>query len=277
MLAHGYLCRIDFWANQIDALANDCRVIAFDHRGHGRSGLPARGGFTAERLSEDLAAVLRAAIRPGERALIAGHSMGGIAIQAWAHRNPGDVGRFADAIALINSSPGDFRTGAAAILAGRVLPERLSAPLDRVVEWAARVFGGIPVHPRLPGRAALMSPFAIGSGARPAARALIQEQLLTTPPASRGQFMYMQLALSDEHFDRSGLTVPTLVIGSTDDQLVGFFASQRLARYLSNNAGLVEIPGGHSGPLEQPDLVTAELRTLIGLGRSANRPTASTS
>lgn len=38
VLTHGITCAIRAWAYQITALAADYRVIAFDHRGHGRSG-----------------------------------------------------------------------------------------------------------------------------------------------------------------------------------------------------------------------------------------------
>ena len=42
VLIHGITCAIRAWAYQIADLANDYRVIAFDHRGHGRSGVPRR-------------------------------------------------------------------------------------------------------------------------------------------------------------------------------------------------------------------------------------------
>src|SRR4029079_9487652 len=44
VLAHGITCAIRVWAYQISDLARDYRVIAYDHRGHGRSGLPTRRG-----------------------------------------------------------------------------------------------------------------------------------------------------------------------------------------------------------------------------------------
>ena len=44
VLAHGITCAIRVWAYQIADLASDYRVIAYDHRGHGRSGVPTRRG-----------------------------------------------------------------------------------------------------------------------------------------------------------------------------------------------------------------------------------------
>lgn len=48
VLAHGITCAIRVWANQIADLSRDHKVIAYDHRGHGRSGVPrCVGGGTA--------------------------------------------------------------------------------------------------------------------------------------------------------------------------------------------------------------------------------------
>src|SRR6201990_1609154 len=42
VLAHGIVCAIRVWAYQIADLSRDYRVIAYDHRAHGRSGVPTR-------------------------------------------------------------------------------------------------------------------------------------------------------------------------------------------------------------------------------------------
>ncbi|WP_244205816.1 alpha/beta fold hydrolase, partial [Streptomyces bobili] len=73
-----------FWAAQIRALSADHRVIAYDQRGHGRT--PASAACSADLLADDLEAVLTATLAPGERAVIAGHSMGGMTIMAASAR-----------------------------------------------------------------------------------------------------------------------------------------------------------------------------------------------
>src|SRR6185312_4466179 len=71
VLAHGITCALRVWACQIADLARHHRVIAFDHRGHGRSGVPPRrGGYSLDHLAADLDAVLDATLAPGERAVI---------------------------------------------------------------------------------------------------------------------------------------------------------------------------------------------------------------
>src|SRR3954453_15715639 len=42
VLAHGITCALGVWGHQIKDLSADFRVIAFDHRGHGRSAVPVR-------------------------------------------------------------------------------------------------------------------------------------------------------------------------------------------------------------------------------------------
>src|SRR6195952_1898350 len=96
VLAHGITCAIRVWANQINDLAGDYKVIAYDHRGHGRSGAPKPGGYGLDFLAAARAAVLAARLKRGERAVIAGHSMGGIAIESWAQRYPARVRQCAD-------------------------------------------------------------------------------------------------------------------------------------------------------------------------------------
>ncbi|MEV6392483.1 alpha/beta fold hydrolase [Nocardia xishanensis] len=265
VLSHGICCGIRFWANQITALSTIYRVIAFDHRGHCRSGRPARDGWTVGHLGDDLAAVLRTALRPEERALVAGHSMGGIAIQAWADRYPDDVARFADSVALINSTPGDLTRNIASTISGGRLRAPLSTLVDLLAPVALKVFGGIPMPGRLLRRAGVISPIAIGATASPAARALVQELVLSTLSPTRSRLFRTLLALRDGQFDASRLTAPTLIIGSTGDQLLGYAASGRLAARLPNSLGLVTLRGGHCAPLEHPQAVTAALWKLTGL------------
>ena len=60
------------------------RVVAYDQRGHGHSE-PARGGdYAIERFGEDLEAVLSTCVPSGQRAVVAGHSLGAMSIAAWA-------------------------------------------------------------------------------------------------------------------------------------------------------------------------------------------------
>lgn len=76
LLLHGWACDSHDWSWLIpDLLQQGFRVIALDHRGHGRSTAPA-GGYTPRQMAADAASLLDA-IAISE-ALVVGHSMGTI-------------------------------------------------------------------------------------------------------------------------------------------------------------------------------------------------------
>ena len=142
VLAHGITCAIRVWAYQIADLARDYRVIAYDHRGHGHSGVPSRrGNYGLNFLAADLDAVLEATLEPGERAVIAGHSMGGIAITSWAERYPRRVSERADAVALINTTTGEVLRHVQLI----PVPPRLVDARVRAAGTLLKTFGAAPL------------------------------------------------------------------------------------------------------------------------------------
>jgi pimeloyl-ACP methyl ester carboxylesterase len=166
VLTHGIVCAIRAWAYQIAHLATDYRVIAFDHRGHGRSDVPRRGGYSLEHLASDLDSVLEATLAPHERAVLAGHSMGGIAIAAWSEHYRDKVRRRADAVALINTTTGDLLRKVKLLSVPRELsPARVMAGRSLI-----NVFGGIPIPgvARIPSRY-LVAMLAVAAEADPSA------------------------------------------------------------------------------------------------------------
>ena len=262
VLAHGITCAIRVWAYQIADLAHDYRVIAFDHRGHGRSAVPARrSAYSLDHLAGDLDSVLEATLAPGERAVIAGHSMGGIAISSWADRYPDRVQQRADAVALINTTTGDLLRNVQLLpvpppladvrvrAAGTLLKTFGAAPLLRAVDRPSRRF---------------VSTIAVGRDADPAIAEFIYELFTSTPPAGRGGWARTLVdALGPEHIGLNNLTVPTLVIGSAKDRLLPMISSRYIARMAPNLASFVELSGGHCAIVERPDEVNKHLRLLI--------------
>ncbi|BBX74500.1 alpha/beta hydrolase [Mycobacterium shinjukuense] len=260
VLTHGIVCAIRAWAYQIADLAADYRVIAFDHRGHGRSGVPRRGGYSLQHLAADLDAVLDATLAPHERAVIAGHSMGGITIAAWSHRFRHKVTRRADAVALINTTTGDLVRKVKLL----PVPRELSAARVLAGRSLINAFGGVP----LPGAVRIASHYlvamlAVGADADPSAARLIHELFVQTSPVGRGGCAKMLVdELGSRYLDLDGLTVPTLVIGSQRDRLTPMSQSRRIARTAPNVVDLVELPGGHCAMLEQHHEVNRHLRAL---------------
>lgn len=58
VLSHALGCDLSMWDQLANALALDCRVICYDHRGHGGSCAPA-GPYTMKDMAEDAARLLR--------------------------------------------------------------------------------------------------------------------------------------------------------------------------------------------------------------------------
>lgn len=262
VLAHGITCAIRVWAYQIADLAEHYRVIAYDHRGHGRSSVPQRrGGYSLDHLAADLDAVLDATLEPGERAVIAGHSMGGIAISSWSERYPHRVAQRADAVALINTTTGDLLRNINFL----PVPTRFAEARTRAAGTVLRNFGGAPLvrAADLPSRR-FVSTIAVGRDADPAVVDFVFEMFNGTPPAGRGGWARVLVDhLGPRHIALMNLSVPTLVIGSQKDRLLPMVSSRRIAATAPNLARFVELSGGHCAILERPADVNEHLRWLI--------------
>lgn len=103
VLVHGWTCCIEYWNAQINAFAGEYRVVAYDQRGHGESEYGS-SPLTMDLLADDLAAVLDAALLSGQQAVLVGHSLGGMTLQAWAGRYPDRVRKQALAVLLTNTA-----------------------------------------------------------------------------------------------------------------------------------------------------------------------------
>lgn len=264
VLAHGITCSLQVWREQIADLSRDYRVIAFDHRGHGRSSVPPRSQYTLDHLAADVDAVLDATVKPGEKAVLAGHSMGGIAIGAWSHHFRDKVHQRVDGVALINTTTGDIIRQVKFLM----LPSVFSAGRNAIGSRIVRRFGGIPTVPAAAGPSRrFVAALAVGRDADPEVASFVYDMFHRTPRAGRGGAAAMLMdALEGRHLSLDGLTVPTVVIGSSHDRLLPIAASRRIAATVPNLLDLVELPGGHCAILERPAEVNAQLRRLAEAG-----------
>lgn len=270
VLTHGITCSLRVWYEQINDLARDFRVIAFDHRGHGRSGVPASTEYSLNHLAADLDAVLAAVLLPGERAVVAGHSMGGIAISAWSDRFRDRVQQRVDAVALINTTTGDLLDKIQLL----PVPGMLRGPRVAAARSMIRALGAAPlINGTQPGSRRFLRMMAVGAGTDRATIDFLHDLFATTPAAGRGAWARVlvdELGQND-FIDLSGLTVPTLVIGSTKDRLLPMSSAHKIAEAAPNLVELVEMPGGHCAIVENPGAVNGYLRSLVGVGAATRR------
>ncbi|MGW6241058.1 alpha/beta fold hydrolase [Streptomyces sp. NPDC055094] len=256
VLAHGWTCSIRFWAAQLADLAADHRVIVYDQRGHGRTP-PSAGhsaGYTTDALADDLEAVLAATLEPGERAVLAGHSMGGMTLMAAARRPV-------------------FREHAAAVLlcstgSSRLIPEALVVPMrpGRTRTWISRRILGAraPLGPVTPLSKRILRYGTMGPGAAPDRVAECARIVHACPRPVRVAWSHVLGAL-DLDAEVRELRVPAVVVVGRDDRLTPPVQARALAAALPDPAGLTELTGvGHMTPVEAPEAVTGAIRSLVG-------------
>ncbi|MDF4251170.1 alpha/beta hydrolase [Streptomyces sp. WMMB303] len=269
VLAHGWTCSTLFWAPVIrDLTASGHRVVVYDQRGHGRSPAPATPmACSTAMLADDLCAVLEAALEPGERAVIGGHSMGGMTIMAAAGRQRL---REHGAALLLCSTGAQHLTGQARVLPFR--SERVRAVAHRALLGSSAPLG--PVTPLT--RKAL----AYGTlGPRPERDAVEATARIVHACPTRvrsawgGVLAGLDLSAKVPHLD-----APTAVVAGTHDRLTPLPHAHRMAALLPDCTGVHQLEGrGHMTPLEEPETVAAVLAGLVRdhlatAGRTAKPP-----
>ncbi|RAJ34639.1 pimeloyl-ACP methyl ester carboxylesterase [Kitasatospora sp. SolWspMP-SS2h] len=266
VLAHGWTCSTAFWAPVVNRLAADFRVVAYDQRGHGRSPAPAGpAGYATAKLAEDLEAVLTATVPEGRRAVVVGHSMGGMTIMAAGDR-PAVAARTA-ANVLVNTGPG------ALIAELTVLPPAVRAKVLRRFLHRQILRSRLPLGP-VTGLTRAALKYATMGPATPADRVEACAQVVHACPAKVRFHWATVLDTLDVQDGLAKLTAPTAVIAGSHDRLTPPVHARRIAAALADPRGLLELPGtGHMSPLERPAEVAAEIRRVAALV-AAEPPTA---
>ncbi|MFD7877373.1 alpha/beta fold hydrolase [Streptomyces sp. NPDC059766] len=251
VLAHGWTCSTAFWAAQVRELAADHRVIAYDQRGHGRS--PAGRTYGTDALADDLEAVLGATLAPGEKAVVAGHSMGGMTVLAAAAR---PVFRAHTAAVLLCS------TGSSRLVAeSTVVPIRAGG----LRTWLTRHILGsrAPLGPVTPVARRILKYATMGAGSAPHLVDACARIVHACPRRVRHAWSQVLDRLDLDH-GVTELSVPTEVVVGTADRLTPPVHARSLAAALPHCVGLTELPGlGHMTPVEAPELVTGRIRALV--------------
>lgn len=273
VLIHGWSCCIEYWNPQINAFAENYRVISYDQRGHGESALGSIAP-SGETLADDLATVLDATLRPGQRALLVGHSMGGITIQAWAQRYPEQVERRAAGVLLANTASRDIKheTDLLPVLnkqlavGGNPLTVLGAAVRMPMFVAEALLFAPLPVPNVWPVGLALkhrvMTPqatdeqveFALGvvRSCRPLSRGLHAAALAE-----------LDLGEAAAHL----APVPATVIAGEHDKLLPERLSRPIVSHIAQAGGTVDYqvwPTGHLGNIEAAERFNAEIARLAG-------------
>ncbi|MFJ1702811.1 alpha/beta fold hydrolase [Kitasatospora sp. NPDC088346] len=264
VLAHGWTCAVPFWAPVIHRLAADLRVVAYDQRGHGGSDRPTgAAGFSTAKLADDLEAVLGALLPAGERAVLAGHSMGGMTVMAAADR-PQVIARTGGAV-LISTGPSDL-LAELRVVPDAVRPVRLRRLLHRLILESRLPLGPVNAVSR-----ALLKYATMGPGT-PADQVEACARVVHGCPTGTRYGWSQVLRTVELNAALGALAVPTAVVVGTHDRLTPPVHARRILAALPSPQGLLELPGvGHMAPVERPAEVAGEIRRIVNLVSAEQR------
>lgn len=271
VLIHGWACSIEYWNPQISAFAGEYRVVSYDQRGHGESTL-GTAAPSEHTLADDLATVLDATLCPGEKAVLAGHSMGGLTIQSWAKHHPEQVSERAAAVLLANTANGGIREETDLL---PLLNKQLT-----LAEYPV-TFLGAPIRmPQPVSESLLFAPLPIPGG-------WFTEQVfrnrIMTPDASDDEVDFAvgiirscrplargrhAAAMADMDLSEgtANLTVPTTVIAGARDRLLPQRMSRPIVDVLRRTGHLADVhvlPHGHLGNIEDSVAFDAILHQIL--------------
>jgi pimeloyl-ACP methyl ester carboxylesterase len=236
------------WRPQVEPFtAAGVRVVLWDYRGHGRSGVPRDpDAYSIEHVVDDMARVLDWAA-PGVPAVLGGLSFGGLASLHFALRHPERV----RGLVLVDSGPGFKKPEAAAAWEKQV--ERTASFLER---------RGVPAFVEGPAAATLVGRDPALPAARAAAAAIAAQD-----PFGLASFGRRVAGPAPPVIDElARIEVPALVVVGEEDAPY-LRAAEVMAAKLPD-AERVTIPGAaHIVNLEAPEAFDAAvLRFLSRLG-----------
>jgi len=275
LLCHGWTMSAHNWRPHIDALTRPrqgfpaVRTVSYDQRGHGRS---TRGAAALDMalLGRDLARVLAEATRDDAPVIVLGHSMGGMAIQQLAARQPVLFGGRVAGVGLISTCLNEVAEGLT------VPVDRPGAAVRRLSRARQRVADGLMRSPRsartvhrlltgplshpntAPLWRAVFGPGPHTDTVREGARAFRD-----IPAMAIAEF-YAALTTHDCAGRLGALTrVPTRILVGTLDCVTPPAQARRLAAEIPG-AVLQTVPGqGHDLPYERPVLVVETVHALL--------------
>ena len=239
VLVHGYPLTKDMWEHQVSELSRDFQVIAVDLRGHGESQV-VEGPGSMETFADDIDALLEHLHIAS--AVIVGFSMGGYATFAFLRKYAAKV----KALALVDTRAQSDTPEAA---------EGRRNTAKSVIESSSTAAVVDALIPRLLTQASVDGNKALVDRTRAI--------LSSVAP----QAVYADLhALADRPDSRDLLpkiTCPTLVVVGDSDALTPPADAELMAQSIAG-AKLVTVPrAAHLSPMEQPEAVTAALRSFL--------------
>ncbi|WP_431971386.1 alpha/beta fold hydrolase [Nocardia sp. bgisy134] len=262
VFVHGHCLHTESWSFLREQLTRQwgdaIRMVFYDHRGHGASGVAAPATYTIDQLGHDLDAVLRAVTPVGPVVLI-GHSMGAMVLLAYARLFPEAIGTRVVGVGLIAGAA----NGLTEVGVGRLLHRYAVVSLQTAVLRAPRV---MQASKRFSRRIfePIMREASFGTRKiNPRMIAVATAMLNETPLLTMSSFLGSLIAFDETATLHRLGTIPALVLAGSADIVVPFAHSVLLAAQLTSSE-LVRVEGaGHSVILERAEEVALSIVALV--------------
>lgn len=247
LLLHGWTASADLnWFQAYGALAEVGRVVAVDHRGHGR-GLYSEQPFALEDAADDAAAVLDAL--GIDRVVAVGYSMGGPIASLLCHRHPRKVAGLVLCATALEWRARLSERAVWKLLRGASILFKLGPPRRLMERYLRDAIESCPeiedVRGWLVGELRRGDPIAVHQAG-------------------------LALGRYDARVWAGALGVPAAVIVTTKDRLVRPRKQRALARAVG--AQVFELPGDHDAALVQPGPFRASLTAAVASVLTAAPP-----
>lgn len=222
------------WAPQLDGLSDTWRCVAFDFRGYGDSEDVATIDFFD--FTQDVGRVL--AELGILRCHLIGLSMGGLVAQAFYTRHRDRV----LSLGIVGSRPG-------------------SAPVFEDSQRFAEERGK-PIEQGAAALADSLLPRLLGPKVTPEARETIRDSLARLRPQSYKKVLAARLSIAP-FLDLATVSVPTLVIAGSHDQVAPLAQMQAIAAAIPGSVLEIMPEAGHLMNIEQPERFNSAIRNFL--------------
>jgi 2-succinyl-6-hydroxy-2,4-cyclohexadiene-1-carboxylate synthase len=232
LLVHGFGGAKEDFADHVDALAADHRVVVFDHRGHGESDRPDDpSAYSLDRLAADVLEVAEAHELRSLRLL--GHSMGGMVTRRIACADPGR----AAAHVFMDTSPGAPPIDPELVAMGVAIVESEGMSALRAAQDEVDVLGSDAYQRVL--------------RERPGFEEYVERKWAALSPVMWTTLVQEIVEQPDQTAELQALRVPTLVLVGDEDR--EFLPGCHAIAVAVPLARLVVVPqAGHSPQFENP-------------------------
>ena len=238
VLIHGFPFSHEMWSEQIELLKTGYRVIAYDLRGHGRSGV-GDGQYALEFFVDDLVGLLdQLKIR---RAVLCGLSLGGyIALRA-VERNPERIGGLILCDTQSQSDSNEAKLRRAATIKA-VKTDGVNAYAEGFVK-------------------ALFAPHTIT--AKPDVVERIKGTIRSTSPLGICGTLLALAGRTDATASLAGIRVPTLIIVGEHDTITPPSRSEEMRSKIPDSVLHIIPDAAHMSNLENPEAFNKQLLDFL--------------